>query len=409
MLAISLSPNTQADDVWHALQILFTPWTWFDYRRVRRLEERLEQFLGGSRKAVAVASGRTGEYAILKSLGIGKGDEVAVQAFNCVAVPNSVLWTGAKPIYIDVNETFNMDPQDLVKKLTPKTKAIIVQHTFGLPAPITAIVEIARVRGIVVIEDCAHSVGLTINGRKAGTFGDYAFFSFGRDKILSGVSGGMVGGKNLTEVRNIIEKLPKPSIIWQLQQLAHPLLFNLVILPTYNLGFGKLTLGKLILVLCQNLGLLTLPVTAQEKNGEKDYSVIKQLGPIPASLATHQFNKLAKLNEHRQKLAQIYSTKLSSRYTKPSPKVQGIWLRYPVLTKHANEIRDDFKRKGILLGGWYKNVLEPAKNLAKLGYVSGSCPMAEKYSAETLNLPTNIKVSVSQAIKLAKNLNDLQL
>ncbi len=84
-------------------------------------------------------------YEILKAFEIGDGDEVLVQAFTCVAVPNSVRWTSAKPVYVDIDNTYNIDPSDDAQKITPKTKAIIVQHTFGTPADMDAIISL-RVR-----------------------------------------------------------------------------------------------------------------------------------------------------------------------------------------------------------------------------------------------------------------------
>ena len=120
---------------------------------------------------------------------IGEGDEVLVQAFTCVAVPNSVLWAQATPVYADIDATLNIDPIDVEKKITNRTKAIIVQHTFGIPADMDALVALAKKHNILLIEDCAHSLGATYKGKKVGTFGDAAFFSFGRDKVVSSVFG----------------------------------------------------------------------------------------------------------------------------------------------------------------------------------------------------------------------------
>src|SRR5581483_4013141 len=113
------------------------------------------------------------------------------QAFTCVAVPNSVLWTGAKAIYADIDETGNLDPKDLEKKITKKTKAVIIQHTFGIAANMDAIQKVLKGKKIILIEDCAHALGASYKGKKLGTFGEFAFFSFGRDKVISSVFGGM--------------------------------------------------------------------------------------------------------------------------------------------------------------------------------------------------------------------------
>src|SRR3990172_6688734 len=98
-IAISLSPNSQKDDVLLALKVFLSPWRWRDEKEVGLLVNKFVSFFGENYQAFAVNAGRSAEYLILKALGIGKGDEVIVQAFTCVAVPNSVLWIGARPIY----------------------------------------------------------------------------------------------------------------------------------------------------------------------------------------------------------------------------------------------------------------------------------------------------------------------
>ncbi|MFH1859640.1 MAG: DegT/DnrJ/EryC1/StrS family aminotransferase [bacterium] len=111
-------------------------------------------------------------------MGIGEGDEVLVEGFTCVVVPNAVIFAGAKPIYVAPDpKTYNMDINQIETKITPKTKAIIAQHTFGLPADMDLILDISRKHNLMVIEDCAPAMGATYKGKKVGTLGDAAFFS----------------------------------------------------------------------------------------------------------------------------------------------------------------------------------------------------------------------------------------
>ena len=117
--------------------------------------------------------GRIAMCAILKALGIGRGDEVIIQAFTCVAVPCPVLATGAKPVFADIDPaTFNLDPASVEARITPRTRAIVVQHTFGIPADMDSILRIARARGIYVIEDCCHTVASSYRGARVGSLGD---------------------------------------------------------------------------------------------------------------------------------------------------------------------------------------------------------------------------------------------
>src|SRR3989344_7085675 len=256
-ISISHSPNAQKDDILLALKLLFSPISWFNFRETEKLEREFASYFGKEYKALAVNSARSAEYLILKSQNIGQGDEVIVQGFTCVAVPNSVLWNSAKPVYVDVDNTFNIEATDLKRKITKKTKAVIVQHSFGIPANITKIKNAVANKKILIIEDCALSLGAKYNGKKVGSLGYISFFSFGRDKVISGVFGGMILCKDKKLYNKFIEErnnLDYPGPRWVMQQLLHPILFS-IILPLYNFGFRKATIGKFMLFLFQRLGI----------------------------------------------------------------------------------------------------------------------------------------------------------
>ena len=142
--------------------------------------------------SISFATGRMAFYAILKALGIGEGDEVIIPAFTCVVVPNAIIYAGARPIYADIEtERFSLDPAKLVGVITPRTKAIMAQHTFGIPCFLEEIQKVAEGKGIPVIEDCAHSLGGSLNGKPLGSIGAASFFSMDHTKIVSTISGGM--------------------------------------------------------------------------------------------------------------------------------------------------------------------------------------------------------------------------
>src|SRR5258708_1144887 len=149
-IAIGLSPNTQKDDIILALRLLCMPWQYVRGSAAKELERWFRTYFKLS-YAVAFINARSALYAILHCLHIKQGDEVILQAFTCVAVPNAIIATGAKPIYVDIDQSLNINPDLIEKKITKKTKAIIVQHTFAIPANMDAIGKIAQKYAIHVI------------------------------------------------------------------------------------------------------------------------------------------------------------------------------------------------------------------------------------------------------------------
>lgn len=394
-IAIGLSPNTESDDVNLAFKTLLSPWKWFYQKETKKLEGEFSRRFGKNYKAIAINSGRSAQYLILKALGMSRIDEVAIQAFTCVAVPNSVLWLGAKPVYIDIDESYNIDPADLVRKVSPKTKAIIVQHTFGLPANLEKIKIIAQKQKIILIEDCSHSLGASYGGKPVGTMGDVSFFSFGRDKVLSSVFGGMILCSNdalYQKIKKMRDSLKAPSKRWIVQQLFHPVAFSFI-LPLYNLG-----LGKIFLVLLQKLGLLSKAVYEKEKLTERPFVFPKKMPGALSILARNQFKKLDKFNKHRQEIAQIYSKTLAGTTLRLPPlNKNSIWLRFPVRHNKAVSLYSFAKRRGVLLGDWYRGIVKPVKDLSLVFYKKGNCPVAEEYSETVINLPTYPSLSKKQA------------
>ena len=147
----------------------------------------------GMRHAVAVGSGRQGMSAVLESLGLRRGDEVIIPAYTLKALLGIIQSLGLVPVPADIERnSFNIDPASVREKITPRTRVILATHIFGNPCDIERIVTIARERSIIVLEDCAHAAGSAIGARKAGTFGDAAFFSFETIKPINTYGGGMV-------------------------------------------------------------------------------------------------------------------------------------------------------------------------------------------------------------------------
>ncbi len=160
--------------------------------KIEKLEKKFAEFIG-TKYACGVSSGTAGLHLALIAAGIKKGDEVITPPFSFVASANTILYVGAKPIFADIDPlTFNMNPTEIEKKISKKTKAILVVHIFGQAADMDPILKIARKHGLKIIEDACESLGATYKGRKVGTFGESAVFAFYPNKQMTTGEGGMI-------------------------------------------------------------------------------------------------------------------------------------------------------------------------------------------------------------------------
>lgn len=176
---------------------------------VKSLESEMAKYCG-VKNVVSCANGTDALQLALRALDIGEGDEVITVAFTFVATTESIGIVGAKPVFIDIDpNTFNMDVNEIEKKITPKTKAILPVHLYGQPADMDKILEIAKKYDLFVIEDCAQAIGAEYKGKKIGSFGDIGCFSFFPTKNLGAFGdAGMITtnsdhlAKRLTALRN---------------------------------------------------------------------------------------------------------------------------------------------------------------------------------------------------------------
>jgi len=187
--------------------------TWISSRGefIGRFESSFAQYIG-ARHATTVANGTVALHLALASLGIGHGDEVIVPTLTYVASVNTIIQTGAQPIYVDsLANTWNADPDDIRRKITPRTKAVMVVHLYGLPCDMEAICKICDDNKLLLIEDCAESFGAYYKGQHTGTFGDIATFSFFGNKTITTGEGGMVVAKD-SEVINRARHLKSQGV-----------------------------------------------------------------------------------------------------------------------------------------------------------------------------------------------------
>ena len=178
---------------------------------VRRFEEAFAEYLG-VRHAVATCTGRYGLELALRGLDLPSGSEVLAPAYTLGDLLGVVRGCGLVPVAVDVDpRSLNLDPQCIAAKITPRTRVVLATHLFGAPCDLDPILEIARRRGLKVIEDCAHAAGATYRGRKVGSLGDAAFFSFEVIKPLNAFGGGMVATNSdalAQTIRSEVDRLP---------------------------------------------------------------------------------------------------------------------------------------------------------------------------------------------------------
>jgi len=406
-LLISLSPNTQSRDTYLAWRVLFSRSTWINPSFIQAAEEKLTTRL--NQPVIATTSGRQALYHLLQAHNIGLGDEVIIQAFTCIAVPASIIWAGAKPVYADINpDNYNLDIARVEQRVTPKTKAIIVQHAFGIPGPLAQLKALCAEKNLILIEDCALSLGATFNNQPIGTFGHSAIFSFGRDKTISSIFGGAATSQDpgiMEKLRSRQNSLSYPPANWVRQQLLHPI-FTRLIVPTYFF----LKYGQALLVMAQKTGLLSKAYAPGERAGQKPDHLNWRYSPALAQLLLQQLDQLDNFTQHRQVIARQYINKFKNNPAVKTPLVPAHanpnWLRFPIQVKDPKKLYAAAKRHHIILGDWYNSPLLPADcQLDKFYYQPGSCPIAESVAKKIINLPTHIHASLSDASRLADLIN----
>lgn len=155
-------------------------------------EQAIAGYLGAP-QVIAVSSGTAALHLCLRAFGVGEGDEVILPSFAFIAVANAVRYQNAIPVFVDIEPyTLNLDPATIAEAITPRTRGIIVVHTFGVPAEMSEILEIGRSNGLFVIEDACEAIGATYYGQKCGTMADAGVFGFYPNKQITAGEGGAI-------------------------------------------------------------------------------------------------------------------------------------------------------------------------------------------------------------------------
>lgn len=185
-------PSLNGNEDKYVKECLSTSWISSRGRFIGLFEGQFAEYLGAS-YATTVSNGTVALHLALAALDIKAGDEVIVPSFTYVASANAIRYTGATPVFVEsLKSTWQMDPNDVIKKITPKTKAIMAVHLYGHPCEMDTLVKIATDHGLYLIEDCAEAIGTKYQSQCVGTFGDISTFSFFGNKTITTGEGGMV-------------------------------------------------------------------------------------------------------------------------------------------------------------------------------------------------------------------------
>jgi dTDP-4-amino-4,6-dideoxygalactose transaminase len=366
---------------------------------IKKFEKEFARYFN-SAYAYSFWKGRVAFSAILAALEIKNNDEVILPGFTCVVVPNAIIYSGAKPIYVDIDpKTFNIDPNKIEEKITPKTRAIILQHSFGIPAEIDLILNIARKYNLKSIEDSAQCLSSLYKNKKVGTFADTSFFSTQWSKPFTTGIGG-IAITNDPQIAAGLEKFQgqcvwptlKEKIRLSIELLLHQTLFSS---KTYWLALeGYRLLSK--------LRIFTGSSTQEELATEKPLDYEKRMSALQAKLGLKKLKKIDEINLHRQQIAQIYQQELKDfqSITIGSEK-NVIFLRYPLLAKDKQGTLSKAKKQIIELGDWFLSPIHPnTTHLERVGYNLGDCPIAERVARHIINLPTHPDVNKKKAQRI---------
>lgn len=400
------SPNHNSRSLRTALGFLVFPWKWPALRTGKsaaKVEEHLRKIFEVDH-AYTIDSGRSALQVILEEIGIAKGDEVLVQAYTCVVVINAITFAGGVPVYVDIDDQLNMDPADAKKKCTKKTKAIIIQHTFGVSAQMDELCELAKKQNLTVVEDCAHTIAGSVDGEMLGTIGDVALLSFGSDKVISCARGGAIITKDNKlgkKIASRTKKLPKMSMWMLLQHLLHYPFFAIG-RRTYRFGFGKvlLLLGKI-------LHITNRIIYPKEKAGVSMPALPAKMPNALATILLTELTKLEDVQEHRKYIAGIYNSELAERTIQKDISDDDVQLDVPLEVEDPQALFETLKKEGVHLGlAWSGAVIVPRDiDMQATQYVQGSCPNAEDIAPKIIQLPNNRHIHKRDAIRIVELVN----
>jgi dTDP-4-amino-4,6-dideoxygalactose transaminase len=337
--------------------------------------------------------GRVALYAILKAMGVGKGDEVILPAYTCVVVPNAILYLGAIPVYVDINPaTYNADIQSIKQARTARTKAVICQNTFGLSSQVDESALWTKENNIFSIEDCTHGYGGIYNNKPNGSYCDAAFYSTQWNKPFS--TG--VGGFALINNPSLSEKLQKVN-----QQLEAPGMKDVLMLK------ALLFVRKNILTPANYWRMVSLyrwlskyNIVVGSSRGEEirgtafPSGYFKKLSDVQAKEGLKNIRKIDALIAQRRKNALTYHTFLKEhgKVTVPEEEFKNhSFLKFPLLVKDRATFERNAQLQQVEITNYFCSPLHPVEtNLEPWMLDVSKTPVAADIAAHMVNLPCDV-------------------
>lgn len=371
-----------------------------------------------------VSRARHGMTTVFEALAghYGKG-EVITQPLTCVTAVNPILVAGHRPVYADIApDTLGILPEDVAAHLNANTRAVVVQHSFGMPAAIEPVARLVRHgsgvrrdREALIIEDAAHYLGLLKRGEDGRPVADVSVHSFGAEKMLRTKYGGAIWvNPNMADadlralIVSALQTVPVTGTWGRLQVAAYPY-FNRV-LHTAPAG-----LRPAVARLFRLTGLFVQPIMPVETQG-KNYGVCRKPSAQSLQSVLREFAGYDEQLTHRRARVNQYAHGLAEAACRiPGGALGGdrALVRFPLVLTSAEQAEKAFRhlqRTGLHPGKWYRPLLFPGVNASLqeevYGYQTGQCPVAEDISARIINLPTGLPVSEQTAKEIMRELRN---
>jgi len=320
--------------------------------------------------------------------------------FTCIAVPSPIVGLGAKPVYVDIDPaTYNLDPADLARKVCKRSRAIIAQHTFGIPCDMNALMTIANKHGLPVIEDACHVWGAKYNGRDLGTLGVAAFYSYdpGKPFIIGMGGAATVNTRELREKMQSLRSEFKNPLVSEtaklhLQYVAHRLTKH----PRLYWRVRDLyrSLSK--------TGIAIATWTADSLEGKLDSDYHKTLSPSLKSRLLAHMAKGDRVIARHKRLTNHYEAglcALGSPEPHVDPNAEPVFICYPLQVAAKARLLSEARKNSVEMGDWFSSPVHPLpeQEWEAVGYAKGACPVAEAVSQRVVTLPCHSGVTHREA------------